>query len=156
MPTDLTHALEQISEIRRQMARGSIFRGYRAQTTALTGVLALVLAAAQDRIIPQPWLNLPAYLGMWCGLAVISAAIFAPPLCCTGTWSVVMAASKRESNHKSDAAGRYAYEGLDRLIHERARLAILSSLATANDAGLTFNDLKDLCALTDGNLSRQL
>jgi DNA-binding MarR family transcriptional regulator len=67
-----------------------------------------------------------------------------------------MAAGKRESNHKSDAAGRYAYEGLDRLIHERARLAILSSLATANDAGLTFNDLKDLCALTDGNLSRQL
>lgn len=67
-----------------------------------------------------------------------------------------MAAGKRESNHKTDAAGRYAYEGLDRLIHERARLAILSSLATANEAGLTFNDLKDLCALTDGNLSRQL
>src|SRR5207248_11506800 len=53
------------------------------------------------------------------------------------------------------STGRYAYEGLDRLIHERARLAILSSLAAA-EAGLTFNDLKDLCALTDGNLSRQL
>jgi len=65
-----------------------------------------------------------------------------------------MAASKRESNNKS-TAGRYAYEGLDRLIHERARLAILSSLASS-ESGLTFNDLKDLCALTDGNLSRQL
>ena len=66
-----------------------------------------------------------------------------------------MAASKRESNKPS--AGRYAYEGLDRLIHERARLAILSSLASTNESGgLTFNDLKDLCALTDGNLSRQL
>ena len=64
-----------------------------------------------------------------------------------------MAGSKREVNKSS--TGRYAYEGLDRLIHERARLAILSSLAAA-DAGLTFNDLKDLCALTDGNLSRQL
>ena len=64
-----------------------------------------------------------------------------------------MAASKRESNKST--AGRYAYEGLDRLIHERARLAILSSLAS-NESGLTFNDLKDLCALTDGNLSRQL
>jgi DNA-binding MarR family transcriptional regulator len=51
--------------------------------------------------------------------------------------------------------GTFAYEGLDRVIHERARLAILSSLAS-NDNGLTFNDLKDLCALTDGNLSRQL
>src|SRR5436309_10765429 len=64
-----------------------------------------------------------------------------------------MAGSKREANKSS--SGRYAYEGLDRLIHERARLAILSSLAS-NEAGLTFNDLKDLCALTDGNLSRQL
>jgi DNA-binding MarR family transcriptional regulator len=63
-----------------------------------------------------------------------------------------MGVSKRESNH---AKAQFAYEGLDRLIHERARLAILSSLA-ANEAGLTFNDLKDLCALTDGNLSRQL
>ena len=53
------------------------------------------------------------------------------------------------------ARGRYAYEGLERVIHEKARLSILSSLAS-NDAGLLFNDLKALCALTDGNLSRQL
>ena len=51
--------------------------------------------------------------------------------------------------------GRYAYDGLERVIHEKARLSILSSLAS-NDAGLLFNDLKALCSLTDGNLSRQL
>ena len=51
--------------------------------------------------------------------------------------------------------GRFAYEGLDRVIHERARLSILTSLITA-PKGLTFNDLKQLCALTDGNLSRHL
>jgi DNA-binding HxlR family transcriptional regulator len=51
--------------------------------------------------------------------------------------------------------GRFAYEGLDRVIHERARLSILTSLIT-NSKGLTFNDLKQLCALTDGNLSRHL
>jgi len=51
--------------------------------------------------------------------------------------------------------GRFAYEGLDRVIHERARLSILTSLMT-NPKGLTFNDLKELCALTDGNLSRHL
>lgn len=51
--------------------------------------------------------------------------------------------------------GRYAYEGLDRVIHERARLSVLTSLLT-NAKGLTFNDLKELCALTDGNLSRHL
>lgn len=51
--------------------------------------------------------------------------------------------------------GRFAYEGLDRVIHERARLSILTSLLT-NPKGLTFNDLKQLCSLTDGNLSRHL
>ena len=70
-----------------------------------------------------------------------------------------MGASKQHQRESAgngkNSAGRYAYEGLDRLIHERARLAILSSLAS-NESGLTFNDLKDLCALTDGNLSRQL
>ena len=41
------------------------------------------------------------------------------------------------------------------MIHERARLSILTSLIT-NPRGLTFNDLKQLCSLTDGNLSRHL
>jgi len=40
---------------------------------------------------------------------------------------------------------------LDRLIHERVRLAIVSALAV-NDT-LAFNELKDMLALTDGNLS---
>ena len=53
------------------------------------------------------------------------------------------------------AEGRFAYEGLDRVIHERARLSVLTSLLT-NPKGLTFGDLKQLCALTDGNLSRHL
>ena len=51
--------------------------------------------------------------------------------------------------------GRFAYEGLDRVIHERARLSVLTSLIT-NPKGLVFNDLKQLCSLTDGNLSRHL
>src|SRR5689334_13013895 len=56
---------------------------------------------------------------------------------------------------RTAGGGRFAYEGLDRLLHERARLSILTSLASHPD-GLVFNDLKMLCALTDGNLSRQL
>ena len=42
-------------------------------------------------------------------------------------------------------------EPVDRLIHERIRLAILSALAV-NDA-LSFSDLKQLLETTDGNLS---
>ena len=66
-----------------------------------------------------------------------------------------MAADKRDKSDQGEKTGAFAYEGLDRIIHERARLAILSSLAS-NEGGLTFNDLKDQCALTDGNLSRHL
>jgi DNA-binding transcriptional ArsR family regulator len=56
---------------------------------------------------------------------------------------------------KSAQGGRFSYEGLDRVIHEKARLGILASLA-AHSGGLLFNDLKELCSLTDGNLSRHL
>jgi DNA-binding transcriptional ArsR family regulator len=51
--------------------------------------------------------------------------------------------------------GRFAYEGLDRVLHEKARLGILTSLSTRPE-GLLFGDLKYLCALTDGNLNRHL
>ena len=51
--------------------------------------------------------------------------------------------------------GRYAYDGLDRVLHEKARLGILTALVTHRD-GLSFNDLARLCTLTDGNLSRHL
>ena len=46
---------------------------------------------------------------------------------------------------------RSAATNLDRLIHERMRLGIVSALA-ANES-LTFNDLKSLMNTTDGNLS---
>ena len=49
----------------------------------------------------------------------------------------------------------FAYEGLDRVMHEKARLGVLSSLI-AHPKGLSFGDLKQMCRLSDGNLSRHL
>jgi DNA-binding transcriptional ArsR family regulator len=49
------------------------------------------------------------------------------------------------------ADGAAAALEVDRLIHERVRLAIVSSLAV-NEA-LSFNELRDLLQTTDGNLS---
>jgi DNA-binding MarR family transcriptional regulator len=66
-----------------------------------------------------------------------------------------MMKSKTSSREERSSEGRFAYEGLDRVIHERARLSVLTSLIT-NPRGLTFVDLKQLCSLTDGNLSRHL
>jgi DNA-binding MarR family transcriptional regulator len=66
-----------------------------------------------------------------------------------------MMKSKTSIREERSSEGRFAYEGLDRVIHERARLSVLTSLIT-NPRGLTFVDLKQLCSLTDGNLSRHL
>src|SRR5437588_4758603 len=54
-----------------------------------------------------------------------------------------------------ESSGRFAYDGLDRVIHEKARLGVLTSLI-AHPKGVVFGDLKKMCALTDGNLSRHL
>ena len=56
---------------------------------------------------------------------------------------------------RSNSTAPFAYEGLDRVIHERARLSVLTSLMT-HPEGLSFVELKQLCALTDGNLARHL
>ncbi|MCU0867952.1 MAG: transcriptional regulator [Planctomycetes bacterium] len=58
-------------------------------------------------------------------------------------------------SEKKNVDGRFAYDGLDRVLHEKARLGIVTSLATRAE-GLLFSDLKGLCHLTDGNLSRHL
>lgn len=49
----------------------------------------------------------------------------------------------------------YAYDALDRVFHERGRLAICSALI-ANNEGTSFTQLQEACDLTDGNLNRHL
>ena len=66
-------------------------------------------------------------------------------------------AGRSSALKKTDAAGavargdQLAIPNLDRLIHERIRLGIVSALAA--NSSLTFNDLKKLLRTTDGNLS---
>lgn len=60
-----------------------------------------------------------------------------------------------DRNDETPGHGHFAYEGLERVLHEKARLGILSSLV-ANPDGLVFSELKELCNLTDGNLSRHI
>src|SRR5271154_5043629 len=61
----------------------------------------------------------------------------------------------REDKTKKNTANARPQESsaanLDRLIHERTRLAIISALAV--NTSLTFNELKDLLGASDGNLS---
>jgi len=61
------------------------------------------------------------------------------------------AASRRASANARQTAQHSGSLKLDSIIHERVRLAIISALAV-NDV-LSFNDLKKLLEITDGNLS---
>src|SRR5262245_10804582 len=55
----------------------------------------------------------------------------------------------------AETDGRFAYDGLERVLHEKARLGIVTVLFRHRE-GLAFTDLARLCSLTDGNLSRHL
>lgn len=61
----------------------------------------------------------------------------------------------KKVSSKSPNPSPFAYDGLSRIIHERARLGVLTCLVT-HPKGLPFPQMKKLCALTDGNLNRHL
>jgi len=62
---------------------------------------------------------------------------------------------KKSTSAGTPKQGAFAYEGLDRVLHEKARLGILTALLNRPE-GLRFTELKALCSLTDGNLSRHI
>jgi hypothetical protein len=72
---DLHKALDDISSVRRQIARTTEFRGYGSMTLAGTGVLAILASAAQGLWIPDPATHLAAYLTIWISTAVVSAGL---------------------------------------------------------------------------------
>lgn len=69
---ELRDALTQIAEIRRQMAKGDVFRGYRSAPVAVSGLLALGAAVAQPYVVTDPAGNIGTYLWLWISMAVLS------------------------------------------------------------------------------------
>src|SRR5438874_449276 len=69
---DLHDALTQITEIRQQLARTEVFRGYRAVPVTFSGVLALAVAGFQALWMPAPAGNVADYLVLWIAAAVLS------------------------------------------------------------------------------------
>jgi hypothetical protein len=72
---DLYKALAQIHAIRGQVARGTEFRGYGAETVAATGVLAGAAALLQSIWLKRPDEHLTAYLGIWIATAALAALL---------------------------------------------------------------------------------
>jgi len=74
---DLHQALADISAIRGQMARGTLFRGYGPAALATTGLLAVLAALAQAAWLPDAASDIGSYLALWIATAVLSVAIVA-------------------------------------------------------------------------------
>lgn len=72
---ELREALSQISEIRQQMARSEVFRGYRSITVGFSGVLGMLAAASQSRWVASPEIELERYLCLWLSVAAISLIV---------------------------------------------------------------------------------
>jgi len=69
---ELRDALTQITEIRLQLARTEVFRGYRAMPVAFSGGVALLAALIQSMTISEPATQVGSYLSLWVGAAVVS------------------------------------------------------------------------------------
>jgi hypothetical protein len=70
---ELQQALSEIHSIRTQVARGTEFRGYGPASIAASGILALVVAAAQTQwMAKSAKADLAMWLGVWAGTAVVS------------------------------------------------------------------------------------
>jgi hypothetical protein len=69
---ELREALTQITEIRLQLARTEVFRGYRAMPVAFSGGVAVLAAVIQTATIADPRAQIGQYLALWVGAAVVS------------------------------------------------------------------------------------
>ena len=73
---DLQQALSEIHSIRNQVARGTEFRGYGPASIALSGVLAMVVAAAQAQWMTKHHkTDLTMWLAVWAGTAAVSVLL---------------------------------------------------------------------------------
>jgi hypothetical protein len=75
--TELRQALEDISAIRTQVARGTQFRGYGPLSVASSGILALLVAGAQSRWLASSAHDLRLFLGIWIAVAAVSVFLTA-------------------------------------------------------------------------------
>jgi hypothetical protein len=73
---ELQEALSEIHSIRNQVAHGTEFRGYGPASIAVSGILALLVAAVQTQWMAKSANTDPAiWLGVWAGTAVVSVLL---------------------------------------------------------------------------------
>jgi hypothetical protein len=71
--SDLQKALSDISNIRLHLAAGTLFRGFGPPVVAVTGLMALIVAALQRIYDPTP--QVFDYVATWIAVAIVSVAM---------------------------------------------------------------------------------
>jgi hypothetical protein len=72
---EVRKALADIAEIRAQLARSEVFRGYRSLTIGFSGVVGVLTAVVQALCLPRPMERWEAYLVLWLGAAAVNVAV---------------------------------------------------------------------------------
>ncbi|MEI8197377.1 MAG: hypothetical protein WCI73_15880 [Phycisphaerae bacterium] len=72
---ELKNALVQIDEIRAQMAKTQVFRGYRSATAAVSAVLAVLAGLVQASYLPEPTRHPMTYVILWTSAAGLSLLV---------------------------------------------------------------------------------
>lgn len=72
---DLSRALSDISNIRKQVANSTEFRGYGPATLATTGIVAALAGVVQQLWLTDPGKHIAAYLSIWVSTAILSAVL---------------------------------------------------------------------------------
>ena len=139
---ELRDALTQITEIRLQLARTEVFRGYRAMPVAFSGGVAVLAAVIQSVTISDPAVQLGPYLVLWIGAAVVSGLA-------AGLEMMIRARNSTSSNDpRTDLAGdRAILPVLDRRSARDGR-ARACRAGKSVDAARALADLlqsRDLC-----------
>jgi hypothetical protein len=72
---ELHKALDDISSIRKQVARSTEFRGYGPMTLAATGAFAVLAAIIQNAWVPKAGTDIRRYMTVWVATALFSAVV---------------------------------------------------------------------------------
>lgn len=77
---EIREALERIDLIHAQVARTSVFRGYKAATVGCTGMIAILASVIQPFVVPHPMQDIWRYVQLWSGVAALSVILVAVEL----------------------------------------------------------------------------
>ena len=120
---ELRDALAQIAEIRQQVARTEVFRGYRALPVALSGLLAFATAGLQTIWLLDVKQNSFVYLTTWIGVAGLSVGATGWEM----AWRLRLSSSVLERERSIQAIGQF----LPSLIAGALLLLVLARFAPA-------------------------